>query len=271
MTDTAGIPIVDVTCIISHEAQSARSRERLAHPEMPELPSNVRVTFAAPVPPVLLAYMAACNTSPTRVYLNRPVVKQVRVARDYGAPSYPVVEWEDYLADHPFTEGKVIEFISAQMAEYQRLRDSIPADAQDQAQARWEQMQADAKAQADAEDAAKARAKAYWEAEKQAWVEAHGSDHLKAGFAAGYDMPRTYREERALLELGRDYALVTEYQEFKDREDPSPEALAETVRLSNLGYQAGVMWVEEDDRGLSYEAVVVSDYLGRYDMVKIVR
>lgn len=120
------------------------------------------------------------------------------------------------------------------------------------------------------EEAEKARA----QAEKRAWVEAHGSSHLRKALAAGHSCHQMYVRERAALEHpGFEVDLANE-AEWKDRTCPSERALdlaaetpgAEVVWLTN---PVGGEDVYGDDWE-ACEAVVLREYLGRYDLVRIV-
>lgn len=115
------------------------------------------------------------------------------------------------------------------------------------------------------EAAAKAR-EAQAQADRAAWVTAHGSDYLKKAVNAGYDCQRLYVTERAAMEHP---AYVVDYQDtarWNDRSCPSEAALDEALRVNGE-----VVWLtnhpaDEDDR--QCEAVVIRGYLGQYDLIR---
>lgn len=81
-------------------------------------------------------------------------------------------------------------------------------------------------------------------AEKLAWIEAHGSERLQKGFAAGYHCQKIYTSERGIADLGSDYELdYDEDVERRDRSCPSLEALNEAERLTEIGITAKVVWL----------------------------
>lgn len=128
------------------------------------------------------------------------------------------------------------------------------------------QRQADAKLAAERKAAAEAR-----EAEKVAWIAAHGSDHLRAAVAAGYDCQRLYVTERAAAEFPSFEVDFAGRSRWERRSCPSEEGLA--VSLATKGSR--VVWLTEPARKLDdedewepREAVVVEDFLGRYDLVR---
>ncbi len=132
-----------------------------------------------------------------------------------------------------------------------------------------------------AEEASKARReaeKARREAEKANWIEAHGSDHLRRAFAAGYDCQRKYVTERAAIEAPGFAVDFDDRAEWKNRACPSAAALdiEEAVDEGGIG-SVFIVWLTHPTRELEYEddfeaceAVVIRNYLGRYDLVKIV-
>lgn len=127
-----------------------------------------------------------------------------------------------------------------------------------------------------------ARIKAEAHATKTAWGNAHGSEQLRRGFERGHDCGRLYVVERAALEAP---GYTVDYQdaaEWKDRACPSVSALneADAAEKLNLG-SVKIVWLTEAarDRKRSHdyydydefrpcEAVVISGYLGKYDLVK---
>ena len=124
----------------------------------------------------------------------------------------------------------------------------------------------------DAARAAEKRAAAEaQEADKATWIAAHGSDHLRAAVAAGYDCQRLYVTERAALEFPGFAIDFAGRARWERRSCPSEEGLA--ISLATKGSR--VVWlatptqeVDEEDEWEPREAVVVEDFLGRYDLVR---
>lgn len=116
------------------------------------------------------------------------------------------------------------------------------------------------------EAAAEAR-KAQAQADRAAWVTAHGSDYLKKAVGAGYDCQRLYVTERAAQEHP---AYVVDYQDtarWNDRSCPSEAALDEALRVNGE-----VVWLTShpaDENIRQCEAVVIREYLGQYDLIRI--
>ncbi len=134
------------------------------------------------------------------------------------------------------------------------------------------------KVRCDAEKAEQAAAKAKAHAEKAAWIEAHGSDHLKLAWQREYDCQRLYVTERAALEFPDFTVDVDDTANWDDRTCPSPEALAEEVALSESHPDTEIctVWLtcpvggmDEYDEFPTREAIVVSGFLGEYDLVKM--
>ena len=121
------------------------------------------------------------------------------------------------------------------------------------------------------------------EAEKTAWITEHGSDHLKRAHTAGYDCQRLYVIERAALEAPGFTVDFNDSAEWKSRSCPSTEALdeAEAAKELDLG-ESSVVWLTEQPNAKrietgeyfeifgATEAVVIEDFLGKYDLVKII-
>ena len=128
------------------------------------------------------------------------------------------------------------------------------------------------------------RVKAETHAAKSAWIEAHGSDQLRRGFERGHDCGRLYTLERAASEAPGFIVDYCDGAAWKDRSCPSNRALdaAELAEALGIG-DVKIVWLTEppietkhsrDDYGYDYEpfeaceAVVISGYLGKYDLVK---
>lgn len=128
------------------------------------------------------------------------------------------------------------------------------------------------------------RVKAEAEASKAAWVQAHGSDHLKRACAGGYDCTRKYVKERAAFDAPGYTIDIEDDAKWKDRSCPSVAALDEedAAKAFNLG-DVQIVWLTEPaqdrkttaddyyDDSYSFEpceAIVIRGYLGKYDLVK---
>jgi hypothetical protein len=114
-------------------------------------------------------------------------------------------------------------------------------------------------------------------ADRLAWIENHGSEHLKKAIAAGYNCQRKYVEERSAFEFPEFDLDFDDLLKHRSRSCPSLNALDWLDRLP----QGQIVWVEErhdrsdDDEDyedeLNYkgeEAIVLERYLGKYDLVK---
>lgn len=112
-------------------------------------------------------------------------------------------------------------------------------------------------------------------AEKLAWIEAHGSERLQKGIAAGYHCQKIYVTERGNADLGSGYELDYNAKiERKDRSCPTLEALNEAERLTETGIKAKVVWLPrgtetEDEDGYydcewtsceAVEAILLKNY-----------
>lgn len=135
---------------------------------------------------------------------------------------------------------------------------------------------AERKAKMDAEAAERKRqeagARAAYEADRTTWVEANGSDYLKTALQLGYNVNRTYVEDRAAAEHP---GFVVDYRDeysWRERINPSDAALKYVAALVDSGIDAEVVWLTDvpgDDEFEACEAIVICEYLGRYDLVKI--
>lgn len=123
----------------------------------------------------------------------------------------------------------------------------------------------------DAHEAAERAERARRDAEKADWIAAHGSDHLKRAVAAGHDSQRRYVTERAAAEYPGYEVDFDDEAGWKSRSFPSEAALDEAEKSGGE-----VVWLttrpaarEYDDEDQECEAVVVSNFLGKYDLIKI--
>jgi hypothetical protein len=128
-----------------------------------------------------------------------------------------------------------------------------------------------------ADSAARAATKALLNIDKREWIEAHGSDFLKKAVGADYNCQRAYVSERAALEFP---GYVVDFQDnanWDSRACPSEKALDEALRVKGTAVwltspaQDEAPHRDDDDyegRYESCEAVVIIDYLSKYDLVR---
>jgi hypothetical protein len=128
------------------------------------------------------------------------------------------------------------------------------------------------KQRAKAEDEAAQEA---WDADKATWIEAHGSDRLKKAHSTGYPHNRAYIQERATAELGEGWIVDMKNAYQWDRNpSPSEQALDLEKTLKDKGFKAQIVWVksdgterDDDDAFEPFEALVVREFLDRYDVI----
>ena len=114
-----------------------------------------------------------------------------------------------------------------------------------------------------------------WDADKATWIEAHGSDRLKKAHSTGYPHNRTYTQERAAVELGGGWTVDTKgAYEWDGNASPSVQALDLEKALKDKGFKAQIVWVksdgterDDDDAFEPFEALVVREFLDRYDVI----
>lgn len=141
----------------------------------------------------------------------------------------------------------------------------------------------------EAKKAATEALKAEREADKIAWILAHGSEYLQKAHTAGYDCQRKYVEERAALEFPGFVVDFDDNAHWSSRSCPSEPSLNAALAINEAAGDeiAEVVWLttepdgtalgtESDDRGEwdtsplqpRREAIVIRNYLGKYDLVK---
>jgi hypothetical protein len=99
-------------------------------------------------------------------------------------------------------------------------------------------------------DRIEAEEKARKDAEDKAWIDEHGSERLRKGYASGYRCLKLYETERAQSILGDDYVLDSKEVEEKDRSCPSLEALQEVERLKQVIEKgAAIVWLPQGISG----------------------
>lgn len=118
------------------------------------------------------------------------------------------------------------------------------------------------------------------EREKVEWIGKYGSERLKKSQKLGYENQRLYVLERAEMEFPDYIVDFNETASFKDRVNPSLEALREVEELIDKGYDAEIVWLiskptdhigdEEDyyNRFEPREAIIIWNYLGKYSLYK---
>jgi hypothetical protein len=120
--------------------------------------------------------------------------------------------------------------------------------------------------------------KAQREADKRTWIEVWGSDHLKrACLDEGFNCQRLYVTERAAREAPGFQVDFHGNARWNERSCPTGDALdaLDEARSLNLG-EPRIVWLtfgpdsEDEIEHLEQEAVVIRDYLGRYDLIRIV-
>ncbi|MFX4261256.1 hypothetical protein ACOBQJ_03530 [Pelotomaculum propionicicum] len=119
-------------------------------------------------------------------------------------------------------------------------------------------------------------------AEKTAWIEEHGSNHLRRATALGYSCQGLYVKERAAMEFPGFYVDLDEHTKWKSRGWPSPETITMQLDLQAKGYLVEVVWLTRPPKDASEypykiyekgfnpcEALVVKEYLGKHTLVTI--
>jgi hypothetical protein len=184
----------------------------------------------------------------------------------FSAPQTPgeLIAWEKARRE------KVAARLAELQPEYDRLRAEYEADMALYLAEKERRAAEEAARRKETEEKAAAEKKAAAE-EKAAWVQAHGSDFLKRVHALGYDCQRQYVTERAEKELPDFHVDFDIDFSWKSRSCPSEEALEMVEELISKGYNAEVVWLTEAP-GLDEpcEAVVVHNYLGKYDLIRLV-
>ena len=128
--------------------------------------------------------------------------------------------------------------------------------------------------------------------EMERWISAHGSAHLREAYARGYKVTRSYVLERTAAECPGFVPDTADRAAWKERVDPSPEGLRAEDEARALAAQANenlpeslrcgepfLVWLRRGPDGelirgkndtVGAEAVVVPQYLGRYNLIRIV-
>ncbi|MGE5282944.1 MAG: hypothetical protein ACM3N0_11625 [Chloroflexota bacterium] len=131
-----------------------------------------------------------------------------------------------------------------------------------------------------------------FEQEMQAWIEARGSGRMKAARARGYKVNPSYARARGREELPGAWIDTSGRAEYRERVDPSAEALAlegefeEWLERHGLELRTRIVWLVEPPTGFAeeyedadfervfegvdavfeqQEALLISNYLNRYE------
>jgi hypothetical protein len=186
-----------------------------------------------------------------------------------------------YHFSAPQTPGELIawekarrEKVAARLAELQPEYDQLMAEYEaEKAEclAEKERRAAEEAARRKEEEEKTAAEKKAAAEEKAAWIRAHGSDFLKRAYALGYDCQRQYVTERAEMEVPGSQVDFNDVLAWKSRSCPSEEALEMVEELISKGYNAEVVWLTDaPDLDEPCEAVVIHNYLGKYNLVRLV-
>jgi hypothetical protein len=158
-------------------------------------------------------------------------------------------EYSRLAAEHERLIPEFKAYKAARDAEYQRRKDEL--------------------------EAAEAQKRKAAEAEKLAWAQAHGSEHLRRACAGGYNCQRMYVTERAGQELPGFTVDFDKKSEWTNRACPSLTALDVAEAAIKAGHDATVVWFTAGPRGEDEyefepcEGVVIREYLGKYDLVRL--
>ena len=230
---------------------------------------------------------SACVTLPDealtpahRAHLVR-VLNRLDVPSQFSLSHYHVAGWTtptvareaDLKVDAPFddTPETALALFEADMQRWAEAEGQRHAKQIELAQREAERKIADAEREVAEQAHAQAQreAKAQREAEKLAWVHAHGSAFLQQAVSAGYDCQRRYVEERAAHEHPGFVVDWEDRAEWRSRSCPSEAALALALAVGG-----DVVWLtrapvdEPEEYWEPGEAVVLRGYLGAYDLVK---
>lgn len=213
------------------------------------------------------------------------------LSKEIGTGCYDIPKWAESRGMHYFSEiqnqEELLDFETARRFQYDHFEEMHQAEF-DEKYSAWEKMRAEVEAQEEKEEEEreqereKERAEA--EVEKAAkelgrldWINKNGSDYLKMAVGLGYNCQRRYVEERSEIEL-EDFAVDFDDEiKYRSRSCPGYEALIETKNLIEKGFDAKIIWLTkgtkaDDDYGdfEECEAILIENYLEKYDCVKLV-
>lgn len=204
----------------------------------------------------------------------------------YGRPEVTTKGVTVVSFDEPQTVESLLAWVTGQETEMASEKAALEAKLPERI-VEWEKKQAEEAAERTKRETAKATEEAAQKAEKEAreterqdWIAEHGSDYLQRAVKLGYNCQRQYVSERATLELPGYELDFDDRAHWNSRSCPSPEALNEVERLIEAGHNAEVVWLTvpvtttEDEDGYPEpfdpcEAIVVREYLSKYDLVKM--
>lgn len=116
------------------------------------------------------------------------------------------------------------------------------------------------------------------DAEMITWIKANGSEHLKMCIDQQYGCKRLYIVERAAAELPGFIPDTSMMAKMEERVNPSAKALLDARKVQELGFNCRVVFLKSPpfspDELVSLctweprEALVVWDYLGKYQLFK---
>lgn len=205
----------------------------------------------------------------TREQHNREV--QHERLDEYRAKLQDVLAQPDGPYSSPYFPGTFSIDVSKSYADYagyeealaleQAVRERKAAYAQQKEQEKREQEQS------------RQEAKERREQEKVAWIKQYGSISLQKKFAAGYDCQRPYVRERASVEYPGYVVDFDDDADWKERSTPSDQAFEEAERVGGtvVWLTAPPRWGNEEEEEPYFEkgeAIVIRDYLGKYDLVR---
>lgn len=109
------------------------------------------------------------------------------------------------------------------------------------------------------------------------WIAEHGNQYLKDCLELKIDANREYVIERASLENPDFLVDYNDNANWEAIKSPSQEAITELKRLRSIGVKNDIVWLTrpanvEDYRDSYFEeqeAIVIREYLGKYDLIKI--
>lgn len=253
-------------------------------------PEIIRLAQVAPQGEVILHI----GFKPGRNGYQEQILLEVKLLSEYF-----MSPWSNFNGRQYFDEPQSVEALL--IWEQQRIKNTVGVRNDPSNIAKIEQMEADAaaasmerKAKRDAEEAeweavrkaredAEKTEKARSAKEKSDWIAAHGSDHLKRATALDYNCQRRYVEERAEAEFPAFALDFDNLASWRGRACPSEDALEYIEVLIAQGHDTECVWltappykVERDpeyygpeDEFDPCEAIVIRNYLGKYDLVKM--
>lgn len=192
------------------------------------------------------------------------------------------------LFDTVQTVEKLIEWEKNRLANVERSKQELQ-DKLQAAIAKYEEEQAKREAARKAREEELKEIERKREAEKEArekeraeWIKQYGSDYLKDCLELGVSANLEYVVERAAMEFPGFTVDYTDNANWERRFSPSHEALEELKALRNAGVEdSDIFWLtrpakvrdEDDDDDYDFEpceAIIIRNYLGKYDLVKII-